>query len=265
MQINATERLGLVNFQYYCYIYDKSSLIYFLECDDFQVGFYFTGLPVTGCFIDRNTEMKEIEGSLLPSNAQNGRVIHIIYGLGGIGKTQLAIAYARKHQESYSAILWLNGNSKNTLLQGFAAFGRHASINPLPESPASMTQHIEDIETEAKAVLRWLALRGNRQWLLIVDNVDREYSPDAEDPQAYNILSFLPSGDHGSILITTRLRSLSEIGPSREIKRLNLEQAVELLSNRSGLPRDTKGLRYPFMSLEKLKYPLISLKISTSL
>lgn len=188
--------------------------------------------------------MEEIQGNLRPSNIQNRRRTHVLYGLGGIGKTQLAIAYARKHQESYSAILWLNGNSEETLLQSFAAFGRHPSINA--------TRHAEDIRAAAKAVLQWLTLGENRRWLMIVDNADREYSLNTEDPQAYDIQSFLPGADHGSLLITTRLRSLGEIGHSTEMQRLDLEQALELLSNRSGLPRDAKGMGYPSTSLRKL-------------
>ena len=212
--------------------------------DDYRVQFRLTGLPVTGHFIDRDAEMKEMEESL-HRNAHSGRRIHILHGLGGIGKTQLAIAYTRKHQEMYSAIVWLNGNSRDTLFQSLAAFGRHANINPLPQSPASTTQRADDIEAEAeaKAVLKWLALRENRRWLMIVDNVDREYSANAEDPQSFDILSFLPPADHGCVLITTRLQSLKEIGQSTEISRLDLEQALELLSNRSGLSRITIGMR----------------------
>lgn len=82
--------------------------------DDFRVQFYLTGLPVAGNFVDRDTEMEQIEHSLLQSDPQGGRKIHVLHGLGGIGKTQLAIAYARKHQEVYSAILWVNGKTVNS-------------------------------------------------------------------------------------------------------------------------------------------------------
>ena len=86
--------------------------------DDYRVEFRLTGLPVTGHFIDRDAEMKEIEESL-HDNAHTGRRIHVLHGLGGIGKTQLAITYTRKHQKMYSAIVWLNGNSRDTLFQSF--------------------------------------------------------------------------------------------------------------------------------------------------
>ncbi len=187
--------------------------------------------------------MEEIRRNLLPSNTPDRRKIYILYGLGGIGKTQLAVAYLREHQKIYSAILWLNGNSNETLMQSLAAFGKHAGLSPLSEAAAASTQVTRNIEAEARAALKWLALPGNDRWLMIVDNVDREYSRDDEDPLAYDIKSFLPPADHGYILITSRLPSLGEIGISREIKRLDAEQALELVCDRSGLPHGTEGKR----------------------
>ena len=49
--------------------------------------------------------MKQIEYSLLSLDSQNERKIHILYDLDDIDKTQLVIAYCRKHQAIYSAIL----------------------------------------------------------------------------------------------------------------------------------------------------------------
>ena len=179
--------------------------------------------------------MKKIEESLAPSDAQDGRQIYILYGLGGIGKAQLAIAYARKHQETYSAILRLNGNSKDTLQQSLAAFGKHAGISGPFGPTASMTPLAQDVEMEAEAVIRWLTLKGNCRWLMIVDNVDRESGLETDDLQAYDIVSFLPPADHGYVLITTRLLSLGDLGSSTHLQRLELQQALELLSDRSSL------------------------------
>lgn len=170
------------------------------------------------------------------------RKIYILCGLGGIGKTQLAVAFAREHQETFSAILWLNGNSNDTLIQSLAAFGRRAGIVLAPEPTSTAKQRAQDEEAEAHAVLRWLALEKNHGWLAIFDNVDRDYPSRNGDHQAYDIMSFLPTADHGSILITTRLASLGEVGVSKKVQRLNLGQALELLSDRSGLPSSTQGV-----------------------
>ena len=111
-----------------CQISDDSSVIEHSATghEGFRVQFHLIGLPVAGNFVDRDTEMEQIENSLLQSDPQGGRKIHVLHGLGGIGKTQLAIAYARKHQDVYSAIIWVNGNSKDTLFQSLAAFAIYA-------------------------------------------------------------------------------------------------------------------------------------------
>ena len=149
--------------------------------DHFRVPFQLTGLSVAGIFVDRNAEMKYIEHSLLPLGAHNVRTIHVLHSLGGIGKTQLAIAYCRKHQETYSAILWLNGTGKDTLLQSLTASAIDARIDGVQASAASAAGHGQETAEKAKAVLRWLALAGNRRWLVVFDNVDRDHRAEVDD------------------------------------------------------------------------------------
>ncbi len=183
--------------------------------------------------------MEQIEHSLLQSDPQGGRKIHVLHGLGGIGKTQLAIAYARKHQEVYSAILWVNGKSKDTLLQSLAAFATYARIDDMQQSTVDRTRHGQETAEKADAVLRWLALKRNRQWLVVFDNVDRDDRAEAGDSQAYDIESFLPATDHGSILITTRLPHLGELGNATKVSRVDSQQALRILTNNSLLPQST--------------------------
>ena len=203
--------------------------------------FQLTGLPVTGNFVDRDSEMEQIEHSLLTSDPQARRRIHVLHGLGGIGKTQLAIAYARKHQEVHSAIIWVNGNSKDTLLQSLAAFAAYARIDGIQQSTSDLTKHGQELVEKAETVLLWLALERNCQWLLVFDNVDRDYCAEAGDTQAYDIKSFLPAADHGSILITTRLAHLSELGNETKVSRVDSEQAHRILTNNLLLSQSTQG------------------------
>ena len=114
----------------------------------------------------------------------------------------------------YSAILWLNGSSHETLMQSLAAFGKHAGLSPSPEGAVAPIQDTRDIEAEARAALRWLVLSRNRRWLVIVNNADREYSRDDENPLIYDIQSFLPLVDHGYVLIIFCFFFLAKIGIS---------------------------------------------------
>lgn len=203
----------------------------------FQVQFDINRIPITGHFVDRDKEMKEIELSMIPGEAAN-RKVHVLYGLGGIGKTQLAIAYARKYQEKYSAIVWVNGSNQDTVLQTLAAFFQDSKIGCGAEPSIEADHHGSNMKNNAQAALQWLARKGNRQWLMIFDNVDQDYeaSHGAEDSDAYNLSLYFPCADHGSILVTTRLPSLGDIGESTEVTRLGQEQAINILSNNSRLP-----------------------------
>ena len=188
--------------------------------------------------------MEQIERSLLPSDVPRRR-IHVLHGLGGIGKTQLAIGYARKHQERYSAIAWLNGNSRDTLVQSLAGFAEHAEIGGRRTSTIGAVGRGHgqgqgqghELWELARAVLQWLALDGNGRWLLVLDNVDRDHQSEVKDPQAYDVESFFPARDHGSVLITTRLSHLKEHGSATKVMSVDQEQGRQILKNsvRTGL------------------------------
>jgi len=209
--------------------------------DHFRVPFSLAGLPICGKFVNRDVEMEQIEDSLIPSKPRASRRMHVLHGLGGIGKTQLAIQYARKHQKKYSAILWINGSSKDTLLQSFASFATNARIEGIPKAAVQVAEHGQETLERTKAVLRWLACDRNERWLLIFDNVDRDPHGTVQDPQAYDIESFLPDADHGSILVTSRLPHLGQLGTSTKVTTVNGEQAFQILTDNSGLSPNAPG------------------------
>jgi adenylylsulfate kinase-like enzyme len=71
-------------------------------------------------FIEREREMQAIERHFLAEKqavpySPTRRKTFLLHGLGGMGKTQLAIAFARRHQQRFSAILWLDGSSIDQL------------------------------------------------------------------------------------------------------------------------------------------------------
>ena len=211
-----------------------------LEGDDFHVPFQLTDSPVVGFFVDRELEIKEMERKLLPKGTQNGRNIHILHGLGGVGKTQLAIEYARRHCDKYNAIVWVNGNSTDTILESLARFARSVKSSGVPYLTTDTAQRAPDIMAEADTVLRWLALEKNRRWLMIFDNVSQDNTSKG-NAEPYDVASYMPLADHGSILITTRLHSLVERGTSTKVTSFRHHQALELLSHYLGLHLSSIG------------------------
>lgn len=84
-----------------------------------------------------------------------------ISGLGGIGKTQLAIEYAYRYREQYQYVLWARADTRENLIQDYVAIAHPLQV---PE------QYLHDQPQIVEAVKRWL--RDQRQWLLILDNAD---------------------------------------------------------------------------------------------
>jgi Domain of unknown function (DUF4062) len=98
-----------------------------------------------------------------------GKAIH---GLGGVGKTRLAVEYAWRYAAEYSAVLFVGAGSPADLQRNLAALCA-PDVLDLPEREAP------EEEVREAAVLRWLGERPG--WLLIPDNVDSEDAAMAVD------------------------------------------------------------------------------------
>jgi NB-ARC domain len=187
-------------------------------------------------FVERDKETRQLEECFRPSNPNaTQRKVFIIHGLGGIGKTQLAIAYARKHQHQFSAMFWLDGSSEDRVKQSIVDI---ASRLPQDEDTAYVAKSFEVARVNndkiVESVLRWLSKPLNRHWLLVFDNVDRNYPSDENDPQAYDVRKFFPEADHGCIMVTTRLASLKRHGDGFKLGKVDNEQAKAIFENNAG-------------------------------
>jgi hypothetical protein len=176
--------------------------------------------------------MEKLEQALLPSHKSNGRQqIHVLHGLGGMGKTQLAVEFARRHYRRYSAVLWLDGRSEDSLKRSIASCAGRIPQGQIPEvSRGYATDSGADVSAVVKDVMGWLARPDNSAWLLVFDNVDREYSKRGGDPDAYDVKRYFSGADHGSVLITTRLAKLEQLGMSpQQLGKVDSEQAQAIL------------------------------------
>ncbi|KAL2115914.1 hypothetical protein VTJ04DRAFT_10169 [Mycothermus thermophilus] len=194
----------------------------------YRTTFTLQGVPVSKNFVARPSVTAELEKCLLPQpcSRETRRRIFVLYGLGGIGKTQLAADFARRHKDVFSSIFWIDGRSEDRLKQSFASCAARIPEGQISErSRKARLQSKEDRKTVVAEVLDWLARPGNSNWLLIFDNVDQDVNESSTG--AYDIRQYLP-GDHGSVLITTRLSRLAQLGESLQLRAVDdqLAQAI---------------------------------------
>ena len=184
-------------------------------------------------FVGRNTELTTLAQQMISSSTNNmRRKSCLLHGIGGVGKSQLAAEFARKHQENFSAIFWIASSTKEKLKRSIAALALKLPQHQIPERARSVSKKTgKDFDAIIEDVLKWFSQPFNNKWLLIFDNVDHEYSVQSEDPEAFNIKEFLPEADQGSILITSRLTSMWRLEGSRIKLEPFDEQQGEFLLN----------------------------------
>lgn len=135
-------------------------------------------------------------------------------GLGGIGKTQIAVEFAYRYRAEYDAVLWVRADSLVALTSSFSQIAR---LLRLPESQE------QDQRLIVEAVLRWLLL--HTRWLLICDDLD-DFSL---------ARPFLPKAGAGHIIFTTRASALAGIAERLEIARMDQDTGAFLLLRRAEL------------------------------
>ena len=143
----------------------------------------------------------------------------ILGGLGGIGKTQLAIAYAKRHRESYDSIFWINATSETTIRESLRSLARRV-LDPDIKSNQSDDDQIQ-IQVSA-----WLSEKDNVRWLLIFDNHD--------EPKRCNIRKYFPCASQGSIIITSRSPESLNGAIIYVPKMENIKESLQILEKRSG-------------------------------
>lgn len=146
------------------------------------------------------------------SNHHTSYVTLALSGLGGVGKTQIAIEYAYDYRDSYHAIFWLNASTRDTL---------STDLTALVPSLALVQQEQEEVMVQA--VKHWLSTHTD--WLLILDNVD----------SLEMIADFLPLQSAGNVLLTTRIQILGTLAQGIEVENMTLDEGITFLLRRAKL------------------------------
>ena len=141
----------------------------------------------------------------------------MLTGARGVGKTQLAAAYARARLAGgWRLIAWVNARDSESLLAGLAAVAEAAGLS----DGGSRHGPVDP----GQAVRRWLEADGSR-CLLVFD--------DAEDPGLLE--PFVPAAGAARVLISMAREAVEELGKTVQVDVFSAEEAQALLAGRTGL------------------------------
>jgi tetratricopeptide (TPR) repeat protein len=164
-------------------------------------------------FTGRKELLKHLQDSL--KSGKTAAVTQAISGLGGVGKTQLALEYVYRSAmdaSDYKIVWWIRAEEPARLASDYAAL---AGPLDLPEKDAREQPVI------VEAVRNWLEHKSG--WLLVFDNV-----PHPEDVRAY-----LPRGKTGHVIITSRDPNWGGVASKLPVQVMKIGEAVEFLLTRT--------------------------------
>lgn len=166
-------------------------------------------------FTGRDGELADLHTGL--TSVLPGASFQAVSGLGGVGKTQLAVEYAYRHAHDYDVVWWLRAEEPAQLASDFAelAFALRLRARTDPDQRLAV-----------EAARRWLAQNG--AWLLIFDS--------AREPA--HVAPYLATAGAGHVIITSRHASWRGMAIPLALRGLAREDSVSFLLGRSGRSDD---------------------------
>ena len=162
-------------------------------------------------FIGREDFLEEIRASVVKAKKAGKWPKQVVRGLGGMGKTRLAVEYAWRYRDEYTAVLMVNGESPEALDRELASLAGVFQLDIDSSTPEPQRTQL---------ALDWL--RNHPGWLLVVDNVDSVAARGA-------VAKRLPDWSNGHLLITGRVTRWPRDVEPLDLRVLSSDDATRFL------------------------------------
>ncbi|KAF8473561.1 P-loop containing nucleoside triphosphate hydrolase protein [Kalaharituber pfeilii] len=208
----------------------------------FNIPFNISNVRRNPDFVGRECLLEQLADEIDEGKAAMDITQVVLYGMGGMGKTQIALEYVYRHHKDYSSVFWINASSEQTTKTSFIQIMEqlieyHATLFDEPDykhigSLLGMagklgsvglfsTEKPEEEQHVIKAVKKWLTAKQNNKWLLVFDNLD--------DLESFDINDYIPSCDFGTIIITSRRCGSTQGRRGLEVHQMQNNEAEKLL------------------------------------
>ncbi|KAJ3796988.1 hypothetical protein GGU11DRAFT_828233 [Lentinula aff. detonsa] len=174
---------------------------------EYHQGLTFCPIP-TNTFTGREEALTKLEGFFDPGRSAERTKVFLLYGLGGVGKTQLALEFASRFMQRsiFSVIFFITADQEDSIQRSYLDIAK----NSKDKNPQNW-----------EGGLNWLKAH-KKNWLVVIDNADDPKIP---------FEKYLPSCYHGNVIITSRNPDLEVYSnQSLELKGMPAEEGIQLLA-----------------------------------
>ena len=120
-------------------------------------------------FVGQTEILDSIHKSLILEARPDMTSRYVLYGLGGIGKTQIALEFSYLYRDEFDVIYWLRADNYNMFLKSYFDLYCNASMRQVMGINLSDEK---DYEIIARQIVAWFNNCQYINWLLIIDNAD---------------------------------------------------------------------------------------------
>ncbi|KAH7061027.1 kinesin light chain 1, partial [Paraphoma chrysanthemicola] len=183
--------------------------------------------PRNELFVGREEQLRSLEQSLLPSNTHRRMTI---YGLGGCGKSALALEFAYRAlvRHARQMVFWVPAISQESFELAYREIGVRLGVPGITEDNADIRMLVKNA----------LSSESLGDWLMVVDNADDSgvlLGTTDNDAMSTRLSDYLPHSSNGTILFTTRSRKVArDLTPNSvlELNDMSEAEAKQLLARR---------------------------------
>ncbi|MEU3743724.1 MULTISPECIES: FxSxx-COOH system tetratricopeptide repeat protein [Streptomyces] len=163
-------------------------------------------------FVGREDLLAQVREQLLTGDT-SAVLPHTLHGMGGVGKSQIAIEYVYRYASDYDIVWWIPSEQPTMILTALTELAQRMGLNAGSEA------------NRAVPAVREALRRGDpySRWLLVFDN--------AENVEA--VRPYFPTGGTGKILITSRNQEWDRVARTLSVDVFSREESKSLLRRRA--------------------------------